>query len=94
MYLLVNKLYKLFTRIGLNIEYKIFKIINKLYYYFSIKNKSFWYLKFTLMKNIDFNYTINIDIIYLNENPIFHIVNTTIVFQIKQFLNNILAKKI
>ena len=68
-------------------------MINKFYHYCPIKGKAPQRLKFTLKKNIDINYKIIIDVIYLNKKPILHIVDTTTTFQTGRFLNNISAKK-
>lgn len=38
-HLLVNKLYKLLTETGYDIEYKTIIIINKFYHYYQIKSK-------------------------------------------------------
>lgn len=92
--LLINKMHKLLTSIGYNIEYKTIKIINKFYRYCQIKSKAAILLKYILKKDINFNYKINIDIIYFDAKLIVHVIDTGIAFQAKQFLNNILAKKI
>lgn len=47
-----------------------------------------------MKKDIDFNYKIIMDIMYLDKKPIFYTIDTTIIFQADRFLNNMLAKKI
>ena len=78
---LVNKLYKLLTRAGHDIEYKTTEIINKFWHYYQIKSKAPQYYKFTLKKDIDFNYKIIIDIIYLDGKPVLHTVDIATDFQ-------------
>ena len=50
--------------------------IKKFYYYYQLKNKPFKRFKFILKDdNIDFNYEITVDIIYLDGHLDFHIVD-------------------
>ena len=56
------------------------KIINKFYYYCQIKGKTIRYLKIILKKDVDFNFKINVNITYLNKQPIFYKINTDISF--------------
>lgn len=79
-YPLVNKLYKLLTQIGHDIKHKIFKIINKFHYYYQMKGKTPQHFKFTLKKDIDFNYKIFVDVMYLDGKPIFHVIDAAITF--------------
>lgn len=46
--------------------HKTIKIINKFYYYYQIYVETSGYFKFILKKNVNFNYKIIIDIIYLD----------------------------
>ncbi|TLD10748.1 hypothetical protein PgNI_06642, partial [Pyricularia grisea] len=50
--------------------------------------------KFTLKNDLNFNYEIVVNVIYLEFKPIFHIINANIIFQIARFLNNIIARKL
>ena len=65
-------MHKLLTLAGNNIKHKTIEMINKFCHYCQIKGKAAQHFKFTLKKNVDFNYKIIIDIIYLNEKPILH----------------------
>lgn len=55
-------------------------MINKFYYYYQIKGKVFWQLNFTLKKEVDFNYKIIIDILYLNEKFVFYAIDAITAF--------------
>ena len=89
----VNKLHKLLTQTGHDTGHKTIKIINKFCHYCQIKGEVPQRLKFTLKKNVDFNYKIIVDIMYQNRKPIFHAVDTATAFQANRFSNNKLAKK-
>ena len=68
------------TQAGLNIKQKTIKMINKFYYYCQIKGKATWHFKFTLKKDIDFNYKIIVDIMYLNGKPVLNAVDAATTF--------------
>ena len=67
-------------------------MINKFCHYCQIKGKTSRRFKFTLKKDINFNYEINVDVIYLDRKPVFHAVDAATAFQAGQFLNSMLAK--
>ena len=69
-------------------------MINKFCHYCQIKGKASQCFKFILKKDVDFNYKIIVDIMYLDGKPILHKVDAITSFQVGQFLNNILAKDI
>ncbi len=54
--------------------------MNKFYYYYQIKSKALQRLKFILKKDIDFNYKIINNILYLYEKPIFYIIDAVMAF--------------
>ncbi len=90
---LVNKLHKLFTRAGQNIEYKTIEIINKFYHYCQIKDKAPRCFQFQLKKDVDFNYKIIVDVIYLDRKHVLHTIDTITAFHSGRFLNNMSAKE-
>lgn len=90
----INKLYKLLTQAGYDIKYKIIEMINKFYHYYQIRNKASWHFKFILKNDIDFNYKIIIDIIYLDKKLVFYAINTATTFEVNQSINSMLAKNI
>ena len=65
--------------------------LQKYYKYYQKYNLSFGYFTFTLKKNLDFNYNIIIDIIYIEKRPILHLVDKTTQFQARCLLKNVLA---
>ena len=91
-HLSVNKLHKLLTQAGHDIEHKAIKIINKFYHYCQIKGEAPQQFKFILKKDVDFNYEIIVDIMYLDRKPVLHAVDTAIAFQAGRFLNSMSAK--
>lgn len=93
-YSLINKLHKLLTQASHNIEHKTIKIIIKFCHYYQIKNKVPQRFKFTLKKDINFNYKIIINIMYLNKKSILHTIDTIIAFQISQFSDSMSVKNI
>ncbi len=62
----VNKLHNLLTRAGHDIDHKAIEMINKFCHYCQIKGEAPRQFKFTLKKDIDFNYEIIVDIMYLD----------------------------
>ena len=49
-------------------------------------------LKFTLKNNYKFNYTVIINVIYLDGKPVLQVVDSLILFQAAKFLKDISAK--
>ena len=68
-------------------------MINKFCHYYKIKGEAPRHFKFTLKKDVDFNYKIIVDVIYLDGKPILYAGDATTAFQTSQFLNNISAKE-
>lgn len=44
-----------------------------------------------MKKDVNFNYEIIVDIMYLDTKPVFHTIDATTIFWADQFLKNILA---
>ena len=53
--------------------------------------KSLGRFKFILKDNYEFNYSVIIDIIYLNGKPVLQVINSITVFGAARFLKDILA---
>jgi hypothetical protein len=53
--------------------------------------KSLGRFKFTLKDDYEFNYSVIIDVIYLNGKPVLQVVDSTTVFGAARFLKDILA---
>ena len=88
----VNKLHKLLTRAGHDIEHKNIEMIHKFCHYCQIKGKAPRRFKFTLKKDVDFNYEIIVDVMYLDGKPVFHAVDAATVFRAGRFLKSMSAK--
>ena len=88
----VNKLHKLLTRAGHDIEHKTIEMINKFCHYCQIKGESPRRFKFTLKKDVDFNYEIIVDVMYLDGKPVLHAVDAATAFQAGRFLKSMSAK--
>ena len=69
-------------------------MINKFFHYCQIKGKTPQYFKFILKKEIDFNYKIFINVMYLDGKSVLHTIDAATTFQAGCFLNNISAKDI
>ncbi len=67
-------------------------MINKFYHYCQIKGEAPRQFKFTLKEDVDFNYKIIIDVMYLDGKPVLHAVDVATALQARQFLNSMLAK--
>ncbi len=76
----MNKLHKLLIQTGHDIEYKIIKMINKFCHYCQIKGEASQRFKFTLKKDVDFNYKIIVDIMYLDGKPVLHTIDVAMAF--------------
>ena len=62
----IKKLWFLLKQVNRKVDYKILKLINKFYHHYQIKKQAPQRFKFVLKNNINFNYKIIINIIYLN----------------------------
>ncbi len=80
-YPLVNKLYKLLRWAGHDIENKAIKMIKKFCPYCQIKGEALRQFKFILKKDVDFNYGIIIDVMYLYEKLVLHAVEVATGFK-------------
>jgi hypothetical protein len=74
-----------------NINIAVLKKLTKFCYQCQIYKKSPGRFKFTLKDDYKFNYSVIIDIIYLNGKPILQIVDSITAFRAARFLKDILA---
>ena len=60
----------------------------------NVKNTNVFSKRFVVIikNNVNFNFNIIVNIFYINNKLIFHVMNETICFQIDRWLKNILAK--
>lgn len=79
-HLSIKRLQKLLTHTGHNINTKALTQISKFCHYYQIYSKSSRQFHFTLQDDVNFNYSIIIDIMYINDKPVLHIVDKAICF--------------
>ena len=85
-------IYKMLTKADYNnVNYNIIKKINKYCYQCQIYKKAPGRFRFTIYNNIDFNFRIIVNIIYINQRAVLYAVNKAIIFQAVRFLPNITA---
>lgn len=79
-HLFIKKLHKVLKYASYKTDKKIIDNFTKYCTYYQKHGKSPNYFKITLKKDANFNYSIFIDIIYINDNSILHIINKIIRF--------------
>ena len=87
-----SKLYKVLERAGHETDKKIIANLTKYYMHCQKHGKSPGQFKFTLKEDANFNYSILVDIMYIDGSLILHIVDKVTRFQAARWLNNIFAK--
>jgi hypothetical protein len=80
-------------RAGEDTELVVIKHLTKYYKQYQLYEKSPGRFRFTLKNNYEFNYSLVIDIIYLDNNkPMLYVIDSFISFQATRFLKDISAK--
>jgi hypothetical protein len=87
-----ERLQRVLNWVGYDTDKKIFKYLTKYYHYYQKYRKSPRRFRFTLRKDIDFNYYIVVDIIYISRQLLLYIVDEGTRFQASRWLKNITAK--
>lgn len=77
---LIKYLWKILQKTNYKINRNILELINRFYHYCQIKRNILYRFRFILKNDINFNYEIIIDIIYLNSKPVLHIIDANIAF--------------
>jgi hypothetical protein len=75
-----------------NINSYTIKHLTKFYKHCQLYIKSPGRFKFTLKEDINFNYLVIINILYLNKKPVLQAVDKAIAFNAAWFLKDVLAK--
>jgi hypothetical protein len=90
----IRKLYDLLKRAGHEVKKSALKKLSKFCIFCQKHEKSFDRFKFILRDdvNVNFNYSIIVDIMYIDNNLILHVVDETTRFQVAKWLQNINAK--
>lgn len=89
----VDRLHKLLTRAGHDVEHEALVVINKFCHFCQIKGDAPKRFKFTLKDEHDFNYEIIVDAMYLDSRPVLHVVDASTSFQAGRFLQDLSARK-
>jgi hypothetical protein len=87
-----ERLQRVLNRVGYDTNKKILEHLTKYYHYYQKHGKSPRRFRFTLREDIDFNYCIVVDIIYISRQPLLYIVDEGTRFQAGRWLKNISAK--
>jgi hypothetical protein len=88
----VERLRKLLTRAGHDINTEALAQISKFCHHCQIHGKSPGRFRFTLRDDVNFNHSIIVDIMYINGKPVLHIVDEATRFNAAHWLDNISAK--
>lgn len=88
----VGKLHKVLECTGHKTDTKIIDNLTKYCIHCQKHRKSPGRFKFTLKEDANFNYSIFVDIIYIDDSPILHVIDKATRFQAARWLNNIFAK--
>ena len=82
-------------RAGEDIDSAAIKHLTKYYKQYQLYEKSPGRFRFTLKNNYKFNYSLVINIIYLDSNkPMLHVIDLFTSFQVVRFLKDMLTKTI
>lgn len=93
-HLFIGILYKVLEHAMHKTDKNIIDNLIKFCTYYQKHRKLSNYFKFTLKRDINFNYSIYIDIIYVNNSPILHIVNKSTRIQAGRWLIHVSSKHI
>ena len=88
----VQRLIKILRRAGYDTNSRAIKYLNKYCHQCQMNAKSPGRFKFSLKDDYEFNYSIVIDIIYLDSKLVFYVIDVFMSFQAASFLKDILAR--
>src|SRR5450432_3776685 len=88
----IERLQKLLERSGHEIDKLAIERLTKFCYYCQLHRKSLGRFRFTLQDDVEFNYSIVVDVMYISGDPILHVVDEATRFQAGRWLQNISAK--
>ncbi|KAF4471164.1 Ribonuclease H [Fusarium albosuccineum] len=89
----VAKLEALLIRAGHETDRDALEAIRKMCHYCQTKGSAGKRFRFTLKREADFNYEVIVDVMYLDNKPVLHIVDAGTSFQAARFLRSISAKE-
>jgi hypothetical protein len=88
----ILKLHDLLKRFDHEVEKAALKKLTKFCTFCQKYAKSSGRFKFTLKNDVNFNYSVIVDVMYIENHPILHVVDEAIRFQAAKWLQNISAK--
>lgn len=88
----IEKLHNLLYRTGHEVERLTIEQLSRFCHYCQKYDKSPGRFRFTLRDDVDFNYNIIVDIMYISDSPLLHIVDKATQFQTGRWLRDISAK--
>lgn len=89
---LSTKLYSVLEQSGHNVDKRALDHLTKFCSFCQKYGRSPGRFKFTLRKDLDFNYSIFVDIMYINGSPVLHVINKATHYQAAHWLQSISAK--
>jgi hypothetical protein len=88
----VERLQRVLDQAGHNIDKKTLKHLTKYCHFYQKHSKSLGRFCFTLQDDVEFNYCIIVNIMYISSSPLLHIVDEGTRFQAGRWLQDISAK--
>ena len=88
----VEQLQRLLDKSGHDIDKSILEHLTKYCHHCQKHGRSPGRFQFTLQDDVEFNYSIIVDIMYISGNPLLHVVDEATQFQTGKWLQNISAK--
>ncbi|KAI0994393.1 hypothetical protein K3495_g13789 [Podosphaera aphanis] len=89
-----DRLHTLLTRAGHeDVDNSVLKEIEKFCHSCQMNSQSPRRFKFTLREDCEFNYEIMVDVMYLSNRPVLHVVDVATAFQAGKFLSSLSAKE-
>ena len=88
----VNRLRRVLERAGHEVDSAILNHLTKVCHHCQKHGKSPGRFRFTLRDDVEFNYCIIVDIMYISGKPLIHVVDEATRYQAGRWLNNLTAK--
>lgn len=88
----VDRLHKLLDQAGHNVDHEALAEIERFYHHCQMHKQAPRCFKFTLLDDQEFNYEIVVDVMYLDGDPVLHLVDSATFFQAARFLKSLSAK--
>jgi len=89
----VQRLARLLNRSDHEFDIKVLQEIQRFCHQCQMNEKAPGRFKFSLRDDYDFNYSVIIDVMYLNSRPVLHVVDSSTTFQAARFLKDLTPKE-